>query len=291
MMHFYLLLLNLGSLPNSHRKIESELMRHLMFDSRISNIINSGVVTKGLDLLNNRPSVGSLSVADEFSSDEMHRFLLNSRNIQESIITGSEPFPGEMLSPKSDNILLSTNMLDLMVKYYMATYKKFEFRKPFEIGPENAIVIGVKMNKFGRCRIGSEIFGSSTSSRHVKSSFVLAKFMTDNDVVDCYPGQIQYFFTHIVKLPGETSERVHNLAFIRWYNKHESSRYNFSVDDGETCNVELWSTEFFPESRDCIIPIHHIFGRFVPVTYRISEWSNARKYLAVNPVNRKYHIR
>jgi len=159
-MHSYLLLLNLGSLLNSHRKIESELMRRLMFDSRISNIINSGVVTKGLDLLNNRPSVSSLSVADEFFSDEMHRFLLNSRNIQESIITGSEPFPGEMLNSKSDNILLSTNMLDLMVKYYMATYEKFEFRKPFEIGPENAIVIGVKMNKFGRCRIGSKIFGS-----------------------------------------------------------------------------------------------------------------------------------
>jgi len=291
MLHPYLLLLNLGSLPNSHRKIESELMRRLMFDSRINNIINSGVVTKGLDLLNNRPSVGSLSVADEFSSDEMHRFLLNSKNIQESAITGSEDFPGEMLNPKSDNILLSTNMLDLMVDYYMATYEEFEFRKPFETGSEDAIVIGVKMNKFGRCRIGSEIFGSSTSSRHVKSSFVLAKFITDNNDVDCYPGQIQFFFTHILTLPGESSERVHNLAFIRWYNKHESSRYYFSVDDDETCNVELWSTEFFPESRDCIIPIHHIFGRFVLVTYRISDRSNARKYLAVNSVNRKYHIR
>ena len=83
---------------------------------------------------------------------------------------------------------------------------------------------------------------------------------------------------------------MHNLAFIQWYNKHESSRYNFSVDDDETCNVKLWSTIFFPESRDCIISIHHIFGQFVSVTYQISERSNARKYLAVNPVNRKYHI-
>src|SRR3954470_11804093 len=104
MLHPYLLLSNLGSLPNSHRKIESELMRRLMFNSRINNIINSGVITKGLDLLNNWPSVGSLSVADEFSSDKMHQFLLNSINIQESIITGSEPFSGEMLNSKSDNI-------------------------------------------------------------------------------------------------------------------------------------------------------------------------------------------
>ena len=90
--------------------------------------------------------------------------------------------------------------------------------------------------------------------------------MTDNDVIDCYPEQIQYFFTHIVKLPGETSERVHNLAFIQWYNKHESSYYNFSIDNNKTCNVELWSTEFFLESQDCIISIYHIFGQFVLVT-------------------------
>ena len=67
-------LINLGLLPNSNRKIEPEIMRHLMFDNQVSNIINSGVETKGLDLLNNRPSVGSLSEADQFSADEMQRF-------------------------------------------------------------------------------------------------------------------------------------------------------------------------------------------------------------------------
>ena len=46
-------LINLGLLPNSNRKIEPEIMRHLMFDNQVSNIINSGVETKGLDLLNN----------------------------------------------------------------------------------------------------------------------------------------------------------------------------------------------------------------------------------------------
>ena len=46
-------LINLGLLPNSNRKIEPEIMRRLMFDNQVSNIINSGVETKGLDLLNN----------------------------------------------------------------------------------------------------------------------------------------------------------------------------------------------------------------------------------------------
>ena len=145
----------------------------------------------------------------------MHQFLLNSRNIQESAITGSELFPDEMLNSKSDNILLSSNILDLMVEYYMITYEMFEFQKPFRTGPENAIVIGVKVNKFERCQIGSKIFSSSISSRHVKSSFVLAKFMSDNDVINCYSEQIQYFFTHIIKLSDESSEHEHNLAFIQ----------------------------------------------------------------------------
>ena len=50
------------------------------------------------------------------------------------------------------------------------------------------------------------------------------------------------------------------MAFIQWYNKYKSSQYYFSVDDNKTCNIELWSTEFFSELRDYIIPIHHIFS-------------------------------
>ncbi|GBC18984.2 hypothetical protein GLOIN_2v1775288 [Rhizophagus irregularis DAOM 181602=DAOM 197198] len=120
----------LGSLPNSNRKIESELMRRLMFDKQIENIISSGIEVKGLELLNSQRTIGSLSVTDEFSSDEID----------------------------------------------------------------------------------------------------------------------------------------------------------------EICNVELWNTEFYPISRDCIIPVHHILGRFVPVSYQISNWQNAREYLAVNPISRKYQL-
>src|SRR5436853_6437730 len=65
----------LGSLPNSNRKIEPELMRRLIFDSQVESIISSsGVEMKGLELLGRWPSIGSLLVTDEFSSDEMHRF-------------------------------------------------------------------------------------------------------------------------------------------------------------------------------------------------------------------------
>ncbi|GES73576.1 hypothetical protein GLOIN_2v1883106 [Rhizophagus clarus] len=62
----------LGSLPNSHRKIKPELMRRIMNDNQISNIISLNLInTKGLNILDTRPSVGSILETDEFTSDEM----------------------------------------------------------------------------------------------------------------------------------------------------------------------------------------------------------------------------
>ena len=260
-----------------------------MNDNRIREI-SSSVDIRGLNLLDGRNTVGSLSENDEYSSDEMKRFWSNSRHIRESIATGSEPFPGEMLNPESE---LSKEMLNLMVEYF-ATYEKFDFKAPFGDGPEDSIIISrVTINKFGRCRIGSEVFGSTMSSRHVKSSFILANFITHDDKVDCYAGQVQYFFKHIIDFEDGPVE--YNLAYIRWYKPAETSkvRYYFSIDDEEeTCNVELWKNEFSSShSRDNIIPVQNILCRFVPVKCKISNRQNAIEYLAVNPINRKFHIR
>jgi len=38
-------------LPNSHRKIEPELMRRLMTETQINDIISSGLEVRGLELL------------------------------------------------------------------------------------------------------------------------------------------------------------------------------------------------------------------------------------------------
>ena len=86
---------------------------------------------------------------------------------------------------------------------------------------------------------------------------------------------------------------THKLAFVRWYKPVNSSsiQHRFSIDDDvKTYNVELWENNFFPISRDNIIPIHNILGRFVPVRYKTSDRSNAREYLAVIPINRKFHL-
>src|SRR5271170_7317621 len=212
-------------------------MRRLMFDNQIRSIINSGIEVKGLELLDNQHSIGSLSATDEFSSDEIHRFWMNSQNIQESSVTGCETFPGEMLKPSSE-IVSSGELLDRIVEYYIVTYVIYNFWKPFGEGPEDSIIINVKICKFGRCRIGSEKFGSMMSSRHVKSSFILAKFIMNNGDVECYPGQVQYYFTNKLHLPDK-GPIEHFLAYVRWYKPVNTSniRYYFSSDD--ICNVEL----------------------------------------------------
>ncbi|RHZ84633.1 hypothetical protein Glove_78g86 [Diversispora epigaea] len=221
----------LGSLSNSHRQIELELMHRLINDNRINEMIYTENNTKGLEILNTRQSVGSLSEMDQFGHDKMRRFWMYSRTIQESTIFRKEPFPGEMLKPFSENIPLSADgILDLMIAYYNDTYENLKFRKPFETNSLNSIIIPLKINKYCRCRIDSEIFGSTFSPRHQKSSYILVKFASE--------------------------------------------------DDKQMCNIELWDTEFYPKSRDCIIPVHHILGRFVPVKYKISDRKNAKEYLA-----------
>jgi hypothetical protein len=120
----------------------------------------------------------------------------------------------------------------------------------------------------------------------------LSNFITSDNRVDCYAGQVQYFFKHTIDFEDGPAE--HYLAFVQWFKPAEASnvRYYFSIDDEErTCNVELWKNEFYPDGRDCIIPVHNILCRFVPVKYKISTRQNAVEYLAINPINRKFHIR
>ena len=51
------------------------------------------------------------------------------------------------------------------------------------------------------------------SSHHVKSSFIMTKFITEDNGVDCYPGQVQYFFKHTINLLDD-GPKEHFLAYI-----------------------------------------------------------------------------
>ncbi|RHZ81537.1 hypothetical protein Glove_119g6 [Diversispora epigaea] len=144
------------SLSNSHRQIESELMQ-----------------------------------MDQFGHDKIRRFWIYSRTIQESTISGKEPFLGEMLKPFLENIsLLADGILDLIVAYYNDIYENLKFRKPFETDSLNSIIIPLRINKYCCCRISFEIFGSTFSPRHQKSSYILAKFVSEDDSIDIYSEQM-----------------------------------------------------------------------------------------------------
>ena len=53
-----------------------------MADLQINDIISLGIKTKGLEILNNQPFVDSLSDANEFFTDEIYYFLMNSKICQ-----------------------------------------------------------------------------------------------------------------------------------------------------------------------------------------------------------------
>ncbi len=76
---------------------------------------------------------------------------MNLQNIQKLQISGSEKFLGKFLKLSFNNILLLSEMLDLIVKYYITVYDNFKFRKLFNESLEDAIIIWIKMNQFRRC--------------------------------------------------------------------------------------------------------------------------------------------
>ena len=53
-------------------------MQRMMFDVQITTKSSE---VKGIELLETQPNVSSLFASDEFSSDEIYRFLLHSRDI------------------------------------------------------------------------------------------------------------------------------------------------------------------------------------------------------------------
>jgi hypothetical protein len=52
-----------------------------MNDNQIIDLTMSANNVKALELPNNRPPTGSFSETDQFSTDELYRFLINTYNI------------------------------------------------------------------------------------------------------------------------------------------------------------------------------------------------------------------
>lgn len=270
-------------------------MQNWRLDDLISAQSDNAKLTKGLELIQPRATLGSLAAYDNFQSAELCRFRQIYRLETEETITGTEPFPGEMLLPKNDNVSLPDNIYNILVKYYNTAYD-LEFLSIAESvrrttgRSDRRIVVRPQINQFGRIRIGAEIFGSAITPRFSKNSFIIAKFVQKNNSIDFFPGQVQYFFEHEINLPGR--KQIHRLAYVRWFEATRShlTRFHCQVnDDINSCNIEIWGKDFYPIGRDSIIPVHNIFSRFIPSKFVIGKRPPVT-YMAVIPIGRRFHI-
>ena len=178
------------------------------------------------------------------------------------------------MKPTQKNVNLPSEVLPLLVEFYCNAYgRSFTSLSNIHTSSDDSIVVLPKVNQFSRLRIEAEVFGSTYSSRYIKSANILAQFILDDDnTTDIYPGQVQFFFEHTIQLSDGPA--THSLAFVRWYEAADDRRSRFHCqidkDDMKICNIEL---DFYELSRDCIIPVHNflsIWSLFLALTPYIS---------------------
>src|SRR5881275_2819527 len=139
-------------------------------------------------------NLGSLAMYDGFDSSELHQFRQNFRIESDITITGSENFPGEMLTPRNDRVSLPDDIYELLVYYYNAAYYDLEFvtiagasdKLILEEESEDVIIEVTNVTQHGRISIGSEKFRANIVLRYQKNSYIQAKFIQDNESIDTF---------------------------------------------------------------------------------------------------------
>ena len=268
-------------------------MQSWRLDDLLSSKSDNTKLIEGLRLIQPRVTSGSLAMYDNFGFDELSRFRqIYNLKIEETIIR-NEHYPGEMLSPKRMNVNLPDNVYKCLVDYYNNAYE-VKFVTISELSTSTSDrpnVVMPRINQYGRIRIGAEIFGSDNFTKYSKNSFILAKFVQENDTVEMYPGQIQYFFEHEIRLSNK--KHTYCLAYVRWFlpvHNHQI-RFQCRIDNNDvrSCNIELWEYKFFDIARDSIIPVHNIYCRFIPAEFSVGS-RKINNYMAVIPINRHFHM-
>ncbi|GBB97641.1 hypothetical protein RclHR1_03020019 [Rhizophagus clarus] len=117
----------LGSFPNSHRQIEPELLRIIMQNWRLDNILscqlNNEKLTEGLKLLKPRSTTGTLSAYDKLDYNELFRFRVS----------------------------LPDDIYRILIEYYSDAYKlKFISIAESALAGPNDIVVTNMVNQFAK---------------------------------------------------------------------------------------------------------------------------------------------
>ncbi|GBB93908.1 hypothetical protein RclHR1_22500005 [Rhizophagus clarus] len=145
----------LGSFPNSHYQIEPELLRIIMQNWRLDNILSSQLnnkkFTEGLKLLKPQFTTGTFSAYDELDYNELFRFKQIFCQETDNMINGSEAFPGKMLTPRKNRVSLPDDIYRILIEYYSDAYEsKFISIAESASAGLNDIVVTNMFNQFGR---------------------------------------------------------------------------------------------------------------------------------------------
>src|SRR3954454_9550158 len=237
----------IGSFHNSQRQIELELLRIIMQHWRLDDLVSVQLdnikLVEALKLIKPRATSGSLAVDDNFEFSELCQFRKIFFQEVDDTIVGSEPFSGKMLTPYRNRVALPDVIYQILTDYYNNAYElRFvTIAESISVNSTDSIIVPNIVDQFGHVRIAAEIFGSVMSARYSKNAFVLAKFVQNDARIDLFPGQVQYYFEHTIRILGES--QTHRLAFVRWYKSapNRYTRFYTSIDKNEkSSNIELW---------------------------------------------------
>jgi len=227
-----------GSYPSSGRNIEPELLRIIQQNCRLDELIitnQSDELNEVLRLVKPRPTAGSLAMYDGFDSSELHQFRQNFRIESDITITGSENFPGEMLTPRNDRVSLPDDIYELLVYYYNDAYYDLEFvtiagasdKLILEEESEDFIIVLPNITQHGRIRFGSEIFGTNIAPQYQKNSYILAKFIQDNEMIDTF--QVKFNFTLHIQLIFQLVRKRINWLLSNGTNLRQTLKPGFTA--------------------------------------------------------------
>ncbi|CAG8810443.1 25764_t:CDS:1, partial [Dentiscutata erythropus] len=103
------------SIPNSHQKIEPELMHHIFQEITLEEHAYCTNNTKGFDLLPNEKTVRSLALIDQFEAEELNHFFQISQNIESHSVSGTEDFPGNFMNPTKLQTPITKELLNCLI--------------------------------------------------------------------------------------------------------------------------------------------------------------------------------
>ncbi|KAL1927827.1 hypothetical protein VTP01DRAFT_3648 [Rhizomucor pusillus] len=157
---------------------------------------------------------------------------------------GWEPLPPAFASLKmSEYIRLSSNHYDCLLDYYNGVYKDLCAEGAYQDNNKTMVV---------------------NLSSDIRGAYIQAYFDTDPETGGLFerptlrPGLVQYYFTHMLRLPAADDSEVdfqHFFAFVRWY-----KRAAYDVPSFQPHGMRVWDNSFTPLNWTCILPVHQIYS-------------------------------